>query len=297
MLTLLRLLEQATSYFEPWCGNIDAQTPLQLWVLCCCVCEFVCLYACVVDIMLERNIMRTNCASFSSVNNDTSMCRCINVPYTLANIQFIRCACICVHVQRIFNIGGHILCNISSFNVWFLFFFFFLFGSIVFIPTIPRLLLEIVFVSFVLISVIQSSSFHRCSFSICTTPVVFKTVLWIRYDFPCHSFNSPFQCYFYPPIHNNFQFEVKCFYEKTCFFRRVHNDFPTTCTTLRSICIYIYVLKIKNSNGKDTQKENRNRNKQSHPRTYTVQRKHRILLSEWIYFFFVLFSKIQMTRL
>lgn len=55
------------------------------------------------------------------------------------------------------------------------------------------------------------------------------------------SFES-FQCYFHPPIHNNFQFEVKCFYEKTCFSIVCIMIFQQRVLPTVQ-CVYIYVLK------------------------------------------------------
>lgn len=93
--------------------------------------------------------------------------------------------------------------------------------------------------------------------------------------FPCHthfkwflcgivyfcpsSFDS-FQCYFHPPIHNNFQFEVKCFYEKTCFSVVCIMIFQQRVLATVQ-CVYIYVL--KNISNGERYVENWKSNKQS----------------------------------
>lgn len=188
-LSSFRHAKRATSYFEPWCAHIDCHQYQRQ--ICVCLNVFVSVLDGVraVGWMLERSSMQTT-IDFSYLNpfSLVNVCVCIHVRADERTTDCVTmlccCGCICVHVQRIFNIGGHIL------------------RYFLFIRLSRSLSMCTPFTD----SGIYGRPYSvACAYrapphsvlslgSWCMLSVLFLVTLTFFW----------FQCYFYPPIHNNF---------------------------------------------------------------------------------------------
>lgn len=168
----------------------------------------------------------------------------------------------CVHVQRIFNIGGHILrffslvlcaavsltlaCTAPNMYI------------VSLISDIPSSLLHCVIAVLLLQLLLQQQHTHTHARTH-TATVNHRTHTHTGYTehtvVDCQCFCSLsllpssfrwflFQCYSYPlstymyTLHNNFQFEVKCFYEKTYFSIVCIMIFPIQRVPFTIDCVY-----------------------------------------------------------